>query len=454
MKNSMKGVIAIIFTLALVISTPVVSYGATNPIPSPRDQMESGISSADVVCKAGLKLIIRAATDTAACVKSGSYDKMLQIGWAKTLAKLLEAKPQLSNIGDVKTVRIVPLFKDEGIQQTQPNIVLTHNYVFEACAKNKSIRAPEVLITSDSETKNVILSNPIPPNSCQIGTTIMKAADTNSIKASLVKKTDISIIVGELETKVTNLKEQLAIEKKLLSELIAQNPPPSDLNKKVSEKTDKIQKLRAELDVARADYQKNQYALMVGTKPPPVIQSELSNKEIPPTKSLPKDYSHVNKIKVVPQFLDSGRLKSDPITSGFNFVFEACAGKNSILFPELMIRSDSEIKSVKLSEPLDAFSCQNSSTTIKAADPNSINGTMITSGDISMMIQELENKVASLQESIAKNKKALTEIAKQDPPPEDLKQKVSELTNTITNQRDELNQAKQELISLKYMRSE
>jgi len=45
-----------------------------------------------------------------------------------------------------------------------------------------------------------------------------------------VKKTDISIIVGELETKVTNLKEQLAIEKKLLSELIAQNPqihPPA-----------------------------------------------------------------------------------------------------------------------------------------------------------------------------------------------------------------------------------
>jgi len=453
MKNSMKVGLAVIFTLALVTSAPVLSYGATNPIPSPREQMESGISSANVVCKAGLKLIIRAATDTAACVNSDSYDRMLQIGWAKTIAKLLETKPQLSNIGDVKTIRVVPLFKDEGIQQTQPNIVLTYNYVFEACVKNKSIRAPEVLITSDSETKNVILSHPIPPNSCQISTTIMKAADTNSIKASLVKKTDISIIVGELEAKVTNLKEQLAIEKKLLSEIIAQNPQPSDLKKKVSEKTDKILKLRGDLDVARSDYQKNQYALMVGTSPPPVIQPELSNKEIPPTKSLPKNYSHVNKIKIVPQFVDSGRLKSDPITSGFNFVFEACAGEKNILLPQLLVRSDSETKSVKLSEPLDAFSCQTSSTPVKAADPNSIQGTMITNGGISKMIQDLEDKIVFLQENISKNKKSLTDIAKQTPPPENLKQKYSELTETIINQRDELNQAKQELISLKYMSS-
>ena len=116
-----------------------------------------------------------------------------------------------------------------------------------------------------------------------------------------------------------------------------------------------------------------------------------------------------------------------------------------------MVRSDTEVKSVKLSESMDARACQTSSTVIKAADSNTIVGTIITSGDISMMIKELETKVASIQESITMDKNALSSLLKQTPAPENFSQKITELTDKITQQRNELNQAKHDLISLKYM---
>ena len=152
------------------------------------------------------------------------------------------------------------------------------------------------------------------------------------------------------------------------------------------------------------------------------------------------------------QFSDSGRLNTNPLlSSSYNFVFEACAGKDSILFPEVMVRSDTEVKSIKLSESMDARACQTSSTVIKAADPNSIEGTVITSGDISKMIKDLEAKVTSMQESITMDKNSLSSILKQTPAPENFSQKISELTDKIIQKRNDLNQAKHDLISLKYM---
>jgi len=93
-------------------------------------------------------------------------------------------------------------------------------------------------------------------------------------------------------------------------------------------------------------------------------------------------------------------------------------------------------------------------TVIKAADPNTIQGAIITSGDISKSTKELESKVASLKESIAMDKKMLADLAKQTPQPENFKQKVTELTDKIVKQRNELNQAKLELTNIKYMINE
>lgn len=443
-----------LITVATLLSvTFTLAYSANAIIPSPREQIDDGIKPTDVICKTDLRLVIRASSNSAACVTSSSYDKMLQIGWAKTTQDFA-INPQTSNIGDVNSIRIVPLYFNTGIHESKPEIITTYNYVFEACAKSSMIRSPEVLITSDSESKSILLSNNIPAKSCQISTTIIKAADTNSIKGNLVKKADLSIIVDELESKVKNLQEQLAEEKKQLSELVKQNPPSPDYNKKVSEKTDKIISLRNDLNLARSDLQKNQYVLMVGSFSPVVINPQLTNKEVLPTEVPAKSYPHVNKIKIVPQYSDAGRLKSDPLVSSFNFVFEVCAGLNKIPFPEVMIRSDSEIKSLKLSESLDAYSCQTSSTRVNAGDQNSIQGSIITTEDLSNLLNELDSKIISLQEKISQDKKTLADLAKQGSQTENYAKKISQLTEKIVKHRNELTQVKHEYISLKYMVNE
>lgn len=375
--------------------------------------------------------------------------------WAKTVIQLLESKPKLSNIDEVKTVKIVPIFVDKKILDTNPKIVKNYNYIFDACAKSALIRAPEVLVTSDSETKSVKISENISPNSCQTSATIITATDTNSIKAIFVKKNDISLIVGDLESKVKTIQDVLAKEKKEFVELVKQNPQPTDCAKKVSEKTDKIITLRNELNSVRADFQKNQYALIVGAKAPPKIQAPLEmNKSISENSNKTKNYPYVKVINIVSKYSDAGRLKSEPLTSqSFNFIFDAYAGKDPIIFPEVMVRLDTEVKTVKISEPLEASICQTRSTTIKAADKNTIQGTMITSRDVSKLIIDLENKITMIQENIGKDKASLAELAKSSPQPEDFRQRITELTDKIINQGNELNQAKQDLITLQYMRN-
>ncbi len=453
--KSLYFLLTILVAISLVSGTVVMSYGASTIIPSPKAQLELGISSANVVCKPGLDLIIRAISETPACVKSTSSEKLVQKGWAIKLSTLLEKNPNLASIGEVKTLQVVPLYKDEGIQQTQPNIILNHNFVFEACAKSSLIRSPEILITSDSETKTVKLSEKINPKSCQISSTIIKATDTKSIKANLVKKTDLSLIAGQLELQVNELKEKLAAEKKSLSELIKQDPKPNDFQKKTSEKTNKIISLRNELNLARAEFQKNQYSLMVGQKAPEPIKVPLENKVVIPTvNEMKENTAHVNKIEIIKQYSDAGRLKSDSLVSSHNFVFEACAGTEQIQFPEILVKSDSEIKSVKLSESLASKSCQTTSTVVKAADPKTIEGMMISSDEIENKIKNLELKVESLKEQIAMNKQTLADLVKQKPVPEDINKKVSDLTDKIVNLRDDLNQSREELTNFKYMITE
>ncbi len=451
--NTLYFLLTIVAATSLISGTIVMSYGASSIIPSPNEQMELGISSANVVCKSGLTLIIRAHSETPACVKSSSSEKLIQKGWAIKLSKLLEKNPNIASIGEVKTIQIMPLYKDEGILQTKPNIILNHNFVFEACAKSSIIRSPEILITSDSETKTVKLSNQINPKSCQLNSTIIKAADTNSIIAKFVKKIDLSLIVGQLELKVNELKEKLAAEKKSLTDMAKQNLKPSDYQKKISEKTDNIITLRQELNLARAELQKNQYSLMVGQKAPEPIKIPLQNKVVIPTgNSMKENTAHVNKIEIVKQYSDAGRLKTDALVSSYNFIFEACAGMEKIQFPEILVKSDSELKSVKLSESIDPKSCQTTSTVVKAADTSTIEGMMVAPGEIEDKIKTLDLRVESLKEQIAMDKKDLGDLVKQKPAPVDSTKKVSELTAKIVNQRDELNQAREELTNLKYMK--
>ena len=451
--KKLLGILLGIAALSLLSGTVISAQGAVI-LPSPNEQTDSGISAANVVCNSDLTLIIRSSSESPACVKSSSVEKLVKNGWAIKLETLLEKFPNLSSIGQVRTVQIVPLYKDEGIQQTQPNIVLNHNFVFEACAKSRVIQYPEILISTDSETKSIKLSAPLNPGSCQISSTMIKATDTTTIKANLVKKTDLSLVVSQLEKKVTALKDKLATEKKSLTDLAKQTSTP-DYQKRIGEKTDLIESLRNELNQARAELQQNQYLLILGVKEPEAIKVPMQNKEVlPSTRSLKDGVPHVNTIEIVNQYSDAGRLKSDALVSSYNFVFEACAGEKEILFPEILVKSDTETKSLKLGNSLGPEECQVNTTLINAAKTSSIQASVVTTGEISDQIKTLEEKVETLKNDLAVNKKALADLAKQTPQPEDFRQKVTELTDTIEKQRDDLNKTRQELINLKYMVSE
>jgi len=66
--------------------------------------------------------------------------------------------------------------------------ITSYKYVFEACSFNKQIKFPKIEVTSDSEKIIVKLAHTLKPNSCQTTSATIKAADLNSIKATLVNK--------------------------------------------------------------------------------------------------------------------------------------------------------------------------------------------------------------------------------------------------------------------------
>ncbi len=57
--------------------------GGTEPMLSPLKQMKSGVSSENVICKAGLELIIKNSNGSAACVFPDTVTALIERGWAK-----------------------------------------------------------------------------------------------------------------------------------------------------------------------------------------------------------------------------------------------------------------------------------------------------------------------------------------------------------------------------------
>ena len=60
---------------------------------------------------------------------------------------------------------------------------------------------------------------------------------------------------------ITDLKEKIKIEKSNLNKIIKEKPEPTDFDKKVSEITDKIVKLRKDLKNTREQYHRTLYLL-------------------------------------------------------------------------------------------------------------------------------------------------------------------------------------------------
>lgn len=144
----------------------------------------------------------------------------------------------------------------------------------------------------------------------------------------------------------------------------------------------------------------------------------------------------INTIIVTPIKTDFGKQSPKVAVGGYDYVFEVCASSKSLISPEVLIHSDSEVKRYELVETVAPNSCVASATVIKASSPDSISATLVSKGDVSQKIQLAADKVESLRKELNEAKQSFgkenTDANKQ-------------LGNKIIDLRKQLNDARAEL---------
>ncbi|WP_246281981.1 hypothetical protein [Nitrosopumilus ureiphilus] len=390
----LTGLLAFFLTVIL-FSGPLTSQTFADVI-SPKQQMKLDFTAEQIVCSEGLVKIIKASSGNASCVKPVTAEKLSQMGWAK---KLTEQK-----IGEIKTKKVTKgepagtIKKIFTVKQLTPSktaatssSISGYAYIFDACAKAKVIRAPEIFVTSDSETKQVKLGSMIQPNSCYISSVIIKAADPESISAILLNQGGISEKISSLETQIADLKSQIKTAKQSLPKT-DEIPNPETINNIIS--------LKKELNDLQDQLRRYLLVLYV---PPNVKVSEI---DFP--KSItgqPLTGMNTNLISVTESVVKP--VSSNPDLMRFNVVFEACSGADSIRVPLITISSDSDSVDIKLIDRIIPESCQVGIGKINAVDPQSIMTKISENSSVSLQISSLEKQVDELQIQLGEKRSSL-----------------------------------------------
>ena len=419
---------------------------------SPKKQTKIGIDQTDIICKANLVKVYRINADSTDCFKPSTAQRLMDAGIAKEIPKdKLEAKKsfqQNSPIGTVTSLSTVKQFGAEGKLSSNLRVV-EYVHVFEVCANDKTIRAPEVLVKSDSEAKTVKLAQKIMADKCYTSSAKIKATDPNSISVSLTNKGAISDKLTELEANIADIQQKLAVLKKSLSVVTKQDTATlsEDVKKKTTDTTNEIIKLRAELNLAKGEINKYLFALY---SPPQLKASDFTKQKLTFTGVPIKD-TFANIMSITKQVTGT---KDQSSTSGdlglYNVVFEACTGKYVLRAPEVRVTSDSEEKTIRISERIIANSCQMSATKINAKDTASIIIEITNRGDISVKITDLEKKIDSLIVEQSRHQMELNKLVVQSDKPTDYEKQVSELSAKIIQLRNEIRDAKFQLYGMMY----
>jgi len=435
-----------------VLLVSQLSSGVFADVISPKKQTEISIDQTDIVCKANLVKVYRINVDSVDCFSPSSAEKLIAMGIAKDIPKdKLEAKKSLrqnSPIGTVTSLTTVKQFGTEGKISSNLRVV-EYVHVFEVCAKDKTIRAPEVLVTSDSEAKTVKLAQKIMSDKCYTSSAKIKATDPKSISATLTNKGAISDKLTELEANIADIQQKLAILKKPLSDVTKQDAAmlSEDVKKKTTDTTNEISKLRAELNLAKGELNKYLFALHAS---PQLKASDFAKQKLTFTGVPIKDTS-ANIMSITKQVMGT---KDQSSTFGdlspYNVVFEACTGKDMLRTPEVRVTSDSEEKTIRISERIIANSCQMSAAKINAKDAKSITLEIANRADVSVKITDLEKKIDSLIEEQIRHQTELNKLAVLSEKPADYEQKVSELSAKIIQLRNEVRDAKFQLYGSMY----
>ncbi|QLH03336.1 hypothetical protein C5F47_07140 [Nitrosopumilus cobalaminigenes] len=152
----------------------------------------------------------------------------------------------------VKKVKIANVAGQAPIFQSESRTI-AYTYVFEACAGDKPIRSPEVVVSSDSEVRSVKLAIDLSPNACQVSATQIKAASPDTIKGKLFTKDTVTKMANTAEKRLGDIKVLLSERNTALQKLVKSPDSPENTSKLVKLSSE-IVELRKELKDARAEY--------------------------------------------------------------------------------------------------------------------------------------------------------------------------------------------------------
>ena len=152
----------------------------------------------------------------------------------------------------VKKVVVASVGSQGKVFESLPRTI-AYTYVFEACAGNTAIRAPEVVVTSDSEVRSVKLAVDLSPNACYVSSTKIKAANPETISAKLFTKDTVTKMVNNAELRLANVKAMLSEKNIKLQDAVKK--PKTDANtSEIVKITEEVVELRKQLKDARAEY--------------------------------------------------------------------------------------------------------------------------------------------------------------------------------------------------------
>lgn len=328
------------------------------------------------------------------------------------------------NIGTVKKVDVIPA-KEKTMSQSK---IISYYYVFETCAGPETIRAPEIVIVSDSQVKYVKISQRMMANSCETNSAIINAENPKSISAFFTNDGTITEKITSMEDTIRELQEEIRIELRGFAGDVENNLSPEA-------SSEKIINLRANLNDVREEMNRYLFALHVDAQKPSKLPFEM-----------PKSFLGNPVQGILTDIISTSETVSK--TGKYDVAFQVCTASQVLRIPVAEIKLDQETIRVKLSDKVAPNSCQVTGAKITASDSASIQISMADSAEKSGLVSGIEREISELQNHILENKRKLSGIVHELPKPENYDEMAGKISTEIINTRNTINDLKSELFRI------